>query len=62
MGKDIRKIYKYNQSKLSNSSLKAPVSSYSDPQTISAIKLPTMSVPSVREKIKTIQFCIPRLP
>ena len=50
MGKDIGQIYKYSQSQLSNLSLKAPVSSYLDPQTSSAIKLTTTSVPSVRDK------------
>ena len=50
MGKDIGKIYKYSQSQLSTSSLKAPVSSSSDPQTSSAIGLTTTSVPSVRDK------------
>ena len=50
MGKDIRQIYKYSQSQLSTSSLKAPVSSSSDPQTSSAIELLTTPVPSVKDK------------
>ena len=55
MGKDIGKFYQYSQSILSTLSLKAPVNSSFDPQTLSAIKLPTTSVPSVREK-KSEQF------
>ena len=62
MGKDIGRIYKYIQSQLSTLSLKAPVSSSSDPQTITAIKLTTTSLPSVTDKIKTILFCIPKTP
>ena len=58
MDKDIGKFYKYIQSYLSTSSLKAPVSSYSYPKTSSAIKLTTTSVPSITEKIKTIMICI----
>ena len=50
MVKDIEKNYRYSKSQLSTLSLKAPVSSSSDPQTPSAIKLTTMSVPSVIEK------------
>ena len=50
MVKDIGRIYKYSQSQLSNSSLKAPVSSSSEPQTYSAIKLTTTPVPSARNK------------
>ena len=50
MGKDIGQIYKYSQSQLSNLSLKAPVSSSSDPQTSSAIKLTTTPFPSVIDK------------
>ena len=50
MGKDIGRFYKYGQYQISTSSLKAPVSSSSDPQTSSAIELTTTSVPSVRDK------------
>ena len=50
MGKNIGQIYKYSQSQISTFSLKASVSSYSDPQTSSAIKLTTTSVPSVKDK------------
>ena len=50
MGKDIGKIYKHSQSQLSTLSLKTHVSSSSEPQTSSAIKLTTTSVPSVRDK------------
>ena len=50
MAKDIGKNYKHSQSQLSTSSLKAPVSSSSDPLTSSAIELTTTSVPSVRDK------------
>ena len=52
MKKDIGRIYKYSQSQLSNFSLKTPVSSSSEHQTSSAIKLTTTSVPSVRDKNK----------
>ena len=50
MGKDIGIIYKYIQSQLPTSSLKATVSSSSVTQTSSAIKSTTTSVPSVRDK------------
>ena len=50
MGKDIVRIYKYSQSQLSTFSLKAPVSSSSDPQTSSGTELTTTSVPYVRQK------------
>ena len=52
MGKDIGRIYKQSQSQLSNLSLKTPVSSSSEPQTSSTIKLTTTSVPSVTDKNK----------
>ena len=52
MGKDIVRIYKYNQLQLSTSSLKATVSSYSEPQKFYAIKLTTTSVISARDKHK----------
>ena len=50
MGKDIVRIHKYSQSKLSKISLKAPVSSSLAPQTSSAIESTITSVPSVRDK------------
>ena len=50
MGKDIGKIYNHSQSQLSTFSLKALISSSSEPQKSSAIKLTTMSVPSAAEK------------
>ena len=50
MGKDIGQIYKHSQSQLSTSLLKAPVILSSDPQTSSAIRLTTTSVPSVTDK------------
>ena len=50
MGKDIGKFYKHSQFQLSTSSLKAPVSSFSELQTSSAIKLTTTSVSSITEK------------
>ena len=50
MGKDIGKVYKHGQSQLSTSSTKAPVSSFSEPQTFSAIKLTTTSAPSITDK------------
>ena len=50
MGKDIGRIYKYSQSQLSTFSLKAPVSSYSETQTSSAIELKTTSVSYVTDK------------
>ena len=43
-------MYKHSQSQLSTFSIKASVSSYSEPQTSSATKLPTMSVPSLTDK------------
>ena len=50
MGKDIGQIYKHSQSQISTFSLKTPVSSFSDPQTSSAIELTTTYVPSVTYK------------
>ena len=52
MGKETGRIYKYSQSQLSTFALKAPVSSCSDPQTLSAIESTTKSVPSVKDKNK----------
>ena len=50
MGKEIGQIYKHSQSQLSTSSTKAPVGSFSEPRTFSAIKLTTTSVPSITDK------------
>ena len=50
MGKHIGKVYKHSQSQISTSPLKAPVSSYSESQTSSAIELTTTYVPSARNK------------
>ena len=50
MGKDIGQIDKHGQSQLSTLSLKTPVSSSPEPQTSSAIKLTTTSVPFVTKK------------
>ena len=50
MGKNIGKIYKHSQSKLSTSAINAPVSSSLEYQTSSAIKLIKMSVPSITYK------------
>ena len=50
MGKVIGRIYKYSESQLSTLSLKASVSSSSDPKTSRAIELTTTSIPSVRDK------------
>ena len=50
MGKDIGHNYKHSQYQLSTSSLTAPVSSSSDPQTYSTIELTTASVPSAIDK------------
>ena len=50
MGKDIGQIYKHSQPQLSTSSFKGHVSSYSETQTFSAIKLTTTSVPFVTNK------------
>ena len=50
MGKGIGRIYKHGQSQISNLSLKAPVSSSSEPQTLSAIELKTTHVPSITYK------------
>ena len=52
VGKDMGKFYKYNQSQLSTSYLKAPVSSSSDSQTLSATKSTITSVPSATDKNK----------
>ena len=62
MGKDIGQIYKHSQSQLSTSSLKAPVSSSSEPQTSSAIELTTTSVASETDKHQKNLFCIPKIP
>ena len=56
MAKDIGRIYKHSQSQLSTSSLKAPVSSYSEPQTYSDIELPTKDVPSATDKHQNNYF------
>ena len=61
MGKDIGRIYKYSQSQLSTSSLKAPVSLSSEPRTSSDIKLTTTFSLLLQTKIKTIMFCVPRI-
>ena len=50
MSKDIGKIYKHSQSQLSTLSLNKPVSSSSEPQISSAIKLTTTPFPSVTDK------------
>ena len=50
MGKDIGKIYEHCQYQLSTLSIKSPVSSSSEPQTFSAIKLTTTYVPSITDK------------
>ena len=50
MGKYIELIYKHSQSQLSTLSLKAPVSSSSESQTSSAVKLTTTFVPYSRDK------------
>ena len=49
-GKDIGRIYKHSQPRLSNLSLKTPVSSSSEPQTSSAIELTTKYIPYVTDK------------
>ena len=61
MGKYIGRIYKCDQPQLSKSSLKAPVSSSTDPQTLSATKSTTTPVPSAREKLKKILFCMSKI-
>ena len=50
MGKEIGQLYKHSQSQLSTLSLKAPVSSSSESQTASTIKLKTTFVLSARDK------------
>ena len=50
IGKDIGRIYKHSQYQLSTSSLKAHVSSSSEPQISSTIELTTKSVPSATDK------------
>ena len=62
MGKDIVKIYKHSASQLSTLSLKTPVSSFSEPQTSSAIELTTTYVPFVTEKNQKNLFCVPKIP
>ena len=62
MGKDIGKFYKHSQYQISTLSLNTPVSSSSEPQTSSAIKLTATFSPSITDKIKTIMFCIPKIP
>ena len=62
MGKDIGRIYKHSQSQLSTSSIKAPVSSSSEPQNFSAVKLKTNYVPSITDKHQTILFCVTKTP
>ena len=56
MGKDIGRIYKHSQSQLLTLSLKTPVSSSSESQTNSAIKLTTTSVPPVTDKNQNNYF------
>ena len=62
MGTDIGRIYKQSQSKISTLSIKATVSSSSEPQTFSAIKLTTASVPSIIDKHQNKFFCVPKTP
>ena len=50
MGKYIGRMYKHVQSQLSILSLKTSVSSSSEPQTSSSIKLTTTPIPSVIDK------------
>ena len=50
MGKDIGRIYKHIQSQPRTTSINAPVSLSEDTQTFSAIKLTTMSIPSMTDK------------
>ena len=62
IGKDIGQIYRYSQSQLSTLSLKAPVSSFIDPQNYQPLnKQQLLSLP-LEKKIKTIMFCIPKIP
>ena len=62
MGKDIGQINKHSQSQLSTSSIKAPVSSSSEPQIFSAIELTTSSVPSIIDKHQKNLICVPKTP
>ena len=57
MGKEIGLIYKHGQYQLSTSSIKAHVSSSSEPQNISAIKLTTTSVAYITDKHKNPVMC-----
>ena len=50
MGKDMVRIYEHSQYQLSTYSLKAPVSSSSEPKKSSNIKLTTTSVHSAADK------------
>ena len=56
MRKDIGLIYKHSKSQLSTLSIKAPVSSYSESQTSSAIKYKKTSVPSITDKHQNNYF------
>ena len=61
MIKYIGQIYTHCQSQLSTFSLKTSVSSYSEPQKLSAIELTKMSVPSVTDKHQKVLVCIPKI-
>ena len=61
MAKDIGQIYKHSQSLLSNTSINAPVLSYSASKTSSYIELTITSFPSVTER-KQILFWVPKIP
>ena len=62
MVKDIGKIYKHSQYQLSTLSIKAPVSSSSEPQKYSSIKLTTTSVPYITDKHQKKLFFVPKTP
>ena len=62
MGKDIGRIYKYSQSQISKTSIKAPIILYLASQISSSIELTKTCVPSVIDKNKPILFCVPKIP
>ena len=62
MGKYIGRIYKHSQSKLSTTSIKAPVLSYLDSLTPSYTELTITSVYSGIDKKQKKLFCVPKIP
>ena len=61
MGNHIERIYKDIQPQISTPSIKKPLILYLASQRSSSIELTITSVPYVREKIKPIPFCVPKI-